>query len=60
VTKYAYDNLTFLDNSFLILEQANTPMHIAGTPPSTQRRSRRTTAASTSTASAPTSNHASI
>ena len=31
MTKYAYDNLTFLDNSFLILEQANTPMHIAGT-----------------------------
>jgi WS/DGAT/MGAT family acyltransferase len=28
---YAYDRLTFLDNSFLIMEQANTPMHIAGT-----------------------------
>ena len=28
---YAYDRLTFLDNSFLILEKANTPMHIAGT-----------------------------
>lgn len=31
MTKYAYDRLSFLDNSFLILEQANTPMHIAGT-----------------------------
>jgi len=31
LAKYAYDRLTFLDNSFLILEQANTPMHIAGT-----------------------------
>jgi diacylglycerol O-acyltransferase len=28
---YAYDPLTFLDNSFLILEKENTPMHIAGT-----------------------------
>lgn len=29
--RYAYDRLTFLDNSFLIMEKANTPMHIAGT-----------------------------
>ncbi len=29
--KFAYDHLTFLDNSFLILEKENTPMHIAGT-----------------------------
>lgn len=28
---YAYDPLTFLDNSFLIMERENTPMHIAGT-----------------------------
>jgi len=28
---YAYDRLTFLDNSFLIMEHENTPMHIAGT-----------------------------
>lgn len=28
---YAYDRLSFLDNSFLILEKENTPMHIAGT-----------------------------
>jgi diacylglycerol O-acyltransferase len=28
---YAYDRLTFLDNSFLVLERENTPMHIAGT-----------------------------
>ncbi|HEY2773771.1 MAG TPA: wax ester/triacylglycerol synthase family O-acyltransferase [Candidatus Binatia bacterium] len=31
MTQYAYDHLTFLDNSFLILERENTPMHIAGT-----------------------------
>jgi WS/DGAT/MGAT family acyltransferase len=29
--RYAYDHLTFLDNSFLILEAPNAPMHIAGT-----------------------------
>ena len=29
--RYAYDHLTFLDNSFLIMEQPNAPMHIAGT-----------------------------
>lgn len=29
--RYAYDQLTFLDNSFLILEGPNAPMHIAGT-----------------------------
>ena len=29
--RYAYDRLTFLDNSFLIMEQPNAPMHIAGT-----------------------------
>ena len=28
---YAYDPLTFLDNSFLIMERENTPMHIAST-----------------------------
>jgi WS/DGAT/MGAT family acyltransferase len=28
---YAYDRLTFLDDSFLIMEKPNTPMHIAGT-----------------------------
>ncbi|MGH7785695.1 MAG: WS/DGAT/MGAT family O-acyltransferase [Candidatus Binatia bacterium] len=28
--RYAYDQLTFLDNSFLILEGPNSPMHIAG------------------------------
>lgn len=28
---YAYDRLTFLDNSFLLMERENTPMHIAGT-----------------------------
>jgi diacylglycerol O-acyltransferase len=28
---YAYDKLSFLDNSFLIMEKENTPMHIAGT-----------------------------
>src|SRR5438045_3665405 len=31
MARYAYDHLTFLDNSFLILERENTPMHIAGT-----------------------------
>lgn len=31
MARYAYDRLTFLDNSFLIMEHANTPMHIAGT-----------------------------
>ena len=29
--RYAYDHLTFLDNSFLIMEGPNAPMHIAGT-----------------------------
>ncbi|MBX3027379.1 wax ester/triacylglycerol synthase family O-acyltransferase [bacterium] len=29
--RYAYDQLTFLDNSFLIMEAPNAPMHIAGT-----------------------------
>jgi diacylglycerol O-acyltransferase / wax synthase len=29
--KYAYDRLTFLDNSFLIMESAHSPMHVAGT-----------------------------
>jgi hypothetical protein len=29
--RYAYDHLTFLDNSFLLMEQPNAPMHIAGT-----------------------------
>jgi diacylglycerol O-acyltransferase len=28
---YAYDRLSFLDNSFLILEAPNSPMHVAGT-----------------------------
>lgn len=27
---YAYDRLSFLDNSFLMLERPNTPMHVAG------------------------------
>lgn len=31
MSHYAYDRLTFLDNSFLIMESSNTPMHIAGT-----------------------------
>ena len=31
MTTAAYDRLTFLDNSFLIMEGANTPMHVAGT-----------------------------
>jgi WS/DGAT/MGAT family acyltransferase len=29
--RYAYDHLTFLDNSFLIMERPNSPMHVAGT-----------------------------
>ena len=29
--RYAYDPLTFLDNSFLIMEGPNSPMHVAGT-----------------------------
>ena len=28
---YAYDRLTFLDNSFLLMEGPNSPMHVAGT-----------------------------
>ena len=31
MTTAAYDRLTFLDNSFLIMEGANSPMHVAGT-----------------------------
>jgi diacylglycerol O-acyltransferase len=31
MSRYAYDPLTFLDNSFLIMEGPNSPMHIAGT-----------------------------
>jgi WS/DGAT/MGAT family acyltransferase len=31
MSRYAYDHLTFLDNSFLIMEGPNQPMHIAGT-----------------------------
>ena len=31
MAKYAYDRLTFLDNSFLLMEGANSPMHVAGT-----------------------------
>ena len=31
MSRYAYDHLTFLDNSFLIMEGPNSPMHIAGT-----------------------------
>jgi WS/DGAT/MGAT family acyltransferase len=31
MARYAYDSLTFLDNSFLIMEGPNSPMHIAGT-----------------------------
>jgi len=30
MAKYAYDRLTFLDNSFLIMEAPNSPMHVAG------------------------------
>ncbi|MFN8644593.1 MAG: wax ester/triacylglycerol synthase family O-acyltransferase [Candidatus Binatia bacterium] len=29
--RYAYDQLTFLDNSFLIMEAPNAPMHVAAT-----------------------------
>jgi len=29
--QYGYDRLTFLDNSFLLMEGSNSPMHIAGT-----------------------------
>jgi WS/DGAT/MGAT family acyltransferase len=29
--KYGYDRLTFLDNSFLLMEGSNSPMHVAGT-----------------------------
>jgi diacylglycerol O-acyltransferase len=29
--RYAYDRLTFLDNSFLLMEGSNSPMHVAGT-----------------------------
>jgi WS/DGAT/MGAT family acyltransferase len=31
MSRYAYDHLTFLDNSFLIMEGPNSPMHVAGT-----------------------------
>jgi diacylglycerol O-acyltransferase len=31
MTRFAYDRLSFLDNSFLIMEHENSPMHIAGT-----------------------------
>jgi diacylglycerol O-acyltransferase len=31
MAKYGYDRLTFLDNSFLLMESANSPMHVAGT-----------------------------
>ena len=31
MAKYAFDRLTFLDNSFLLMEGANSPMHVAGT-----------------------------
>lgn len=31
MSRYAYDHLSFLDNSFLIMEREHTPMHIAGT-----------------------------
>src|SRR5215470_5987641 len=31
MSRYAYDRLTFLDNSFLIMERENSPMHVAGT-----------------------------
>ena len=31
MTNAAYDRLTFLDNSFLIMEGPNSPMHVAGT-----------------------------
>lgn len=31
MSEYAYDRLTFLDNSFLLMEASHTPMHVAGT-----------------------------
>ena len=31
MSKYGYDRLTFLDNSFLLMEGSNSPMHVAGT-----------------------------
>ena len=31
MTDHAYDRLSFLDNSFLILERPTSPMHVAGT-----------------------------
>jgi len=31
MARYAYDHLTFLDNSFLIMEGPTSPMHVAGT-----------------------------
>jgi len=31
MARYAYDRLSFLDNSFLMMEGPNTPMHVAGT-----------------------------
>ena len=31
MANYSYDRLTFLDNSFLIMEGPNSPMHVAGT-----------------------------
>jgi diacylglycerol O-acyltransferase / wax synthase len=31
MASYAYERLSFLDNSFLIMEGPNTPMHVAGT-----------------------------
>ncbi|HUE39307.1 MAG TPA: wax ester/triacylglycerol synthase family O-acyltransferase [Candidatus Binatia bacterium] len=31
MAQYAYERLSFLDNSFLLMEGPNTPMHVAGT-----------------------------
>lgn len=31
MARYAYDRLTFLDHSFLIMERPNSPMHVGGT-----------------------------
>jgi diacylglycerol O-acyltransferase len=31
MARYGYDRLSFLDNSFLLMEGSNSPMHIAGT-----------------------------
>jgi diacylglycerol O-acyltransferase len=31
MARYYYDRLSFLDNSFLLMEGANSPMHVAGT-----------------------------